>query len=154
VSHRPGSYYVLEQKRLGTEEPPLSIVFSKMDIASNCGISEASQSSDKCSLAAPQTKKQKATHLKGVCGYGGSSCSPPGKSANSVTSLKCLYTNTHSMGDKQEVLEICMQSQGHDLIAVTETWWDSSQDWNAVIDGYTLVRKGRPKSEVAELLFM
>ena len=37
-----------------------------------------------------------------------------------------------------------MQSQGHDLIAITETWWDSSHDWNAVIDGYMLDRKDRP----------
>jgi len=48
------------------------------------------------------------------------------------------------MGNKQEELEICVHSQGHDLIAITETWWDSSHDWNAVIDGYTLFRKHRP----------
>ncbi|PKU42357.1 rna-directed dna polymerase from mobile element jockey- hypothetical protein [Limosa lapponica baueri] len=43
------------------------------------------------------------------------------------------------MGNKQEELEICVQSQGHNLIA--ETWWDSSHDWNAVMDGYILFRK-------------
>jgi len=34
--------------------------------------------------------------------------------------------------------------QGHDLIAITETWWDSSRGWHAVTDGYTLFRKERP----------
>jgi len=48
------------------------------------------------------------------------------------------------MGNKQEELEICGRSQGHNLIKVTETWWDSSYDWHAVIDGYTLFRKDRP----------
>jgi len=49
-----------------------------------------------------------------------------------------------SVGNKQEESEICVRSQGHDLIAVTETWWDSSHDWNAIMDGYTLFRKDRP----------
>ncbi|GAB0208569.1 cAMP-dependent protein kinase inhibitor alpha [Grus japonensis] len=62
----------------------------------------------------------------------------------SITSLKCLYTNACSMGNKQEELEVCVQSQGHDLIAITETWWDSSHDWNAVMDDYVLFRKDRP----------
>jgi len=48
------------------------------------------------------------------------------------------------MGNKQEELEICVRSQGHDLMAVTETWSDSLLDWNAVMDGYTLFRKDRP----------
>jgi len=48
------------------------------------------------------------------------------------------------MGNKQEELEICVQSEGHDLIAITATWWGSSYDWKAVIDGYVLFRKDRP----------
>jgi len=76
-------------------------------IASNWGISQANQSSNKCSLAASQTENQKASHLKGVYGHGGSSCTPPGKTACSITSLQCLYTNTHSMGHTEEV-EICV----------------------------------------------
>nr|XP_009673209.1 PREDICTED: RUN domain-containing protein 3B [Struthio camelus australis] len=54
--------------------------------------------------------------------YGVSSCTPPGKSACSNTSLQCLYTSAQSMGNKQEELEICLWSQGFDLTAVTETW--------------------------------
>jgi len=59
------------------------------------------------------------------------------------SSLKCLYTNACSIGNKQEELEICVRSQGHDLIAIRETWWDSSRDWNALIDGYTQQRQAK-----------
>ncbi|GAB0203090.1 hypothetical protein GRJ2_002774600 [Grus japonensis] len=48
------------------------------------------------------------------------------------------------MGNKQEELEVCVWLQGHDLITITETWWDSSHDWTAVMDGYVLFRKDRP----------
>jgi len=51
--------------------------------------------------------------------------------------------NAHSMGNKQEKLEICVQLQSHDLTAVPETWWDSSHDWNSVINDYALLRKDR-----------
>uniref|UniRef100_A0A803XQR1 unspecific monooxygenase n=1 Tax=Meleagris gallopavo TaxID=9103 RepID=A0A803XQR1_MELGA len=60
-----------------------------------------------------------------------------------AASLKCLYTNARSMGNKQEELEFCVRSQGHDLIAITETWWDSLHDWNVVMEGYVLFRKDR-----------
>ncbi|GAB0209016.1 hypothetical protein GRJ2_003367300 [Grus japonensis] len=113
-------------------------------IASNWGISSANQSSDKCPVAASQDENQKANHLKGMCDYGGPSCTPPGKPPCSITPLKCLYTNARSRGNKQEELEVCVRLQGQDLIAITETWWDSSQDWNAVMDGYVLFRKDRP----------
>jgi len=29
------------------------------------------------------------------------------------------------------------------LGAITETWWDNSYDWHAVMDGYRLFRKHR-----------
>jgi len=104
----------------------------------------ANQSSDKYSSAVSQAEKQKTNNLKGGHGHGRSSCTPPGKPASSSSSLQCLYSNARSMGNKQEELEICVRSQGHDLIAITETWWDSSHDWNAVTDGYRLFRKDRP----------
>ncbi|PKU39926.1 zinc finger swim domain-containing protein 6- hypothetical protein [Limosa lapponica baueri] len=116
-------------------------------ITSNWGISQANQSSNKCSLADFQDEIQKANHLKGVYGCGKSSCTPPGKPSCSLTSLKCLYTNTRSIGNKQEELEICVRSQGHDLIAITETWWDSLHDWNAVMDGYILFRNDSPMGQ-------
>jgi len=90
-------------------------------IAPNWGISQANHSSNNCSLAASQADSQKANHLKGVSGYGGSFCTTPGKPACSITSLKCLYTNACSMGNKEEELEICVWLQDHDLIAITET---------------------------------
>ena len=58
------------------------------------------------------------------------------------------------MGNKQEELEVCVQSQGHDLIAITETWWDSSHDWNVVMDGYSFSGKTGQQGEVGGLLFM
>lgn len=32
---------------------------------------------------------------------------------------------------------------GHDLTAITETWWESSHDWNVVLDSYVLLRNDR-----------
>jgi len=89
-------------------------------IPSGWGLSVANQSSDKCSSAVSQAEKQKNNNLKGRHGHGRSSCTPPGKPACSSSSLKCLYTNARSMGNKQEELESCVRSQGHDLIAVRD----------------------------------
>lgn len=47
------------------------------------------------------------------------------------------------MENKQEVLEVCMQLQGCNLIGFTETWWDSSHDQSAAMDGYRIFRKDR-----------
>ena len=69
---------------------------------------------------------------------------PRVKSACSARSLKCLYTSARSMGNKQEELEIHVRSGDYDLVALTETWWDSSRDWNVAMDGYVLLRKDRP----------
>ena len=48
------------------------------------------------------------------------------------------------MGNKQEELEATVQQDSYGLVAITEMWWDSSHDWNAVMDGCTLFRKDRP----------
>lgn len=66
------------------------------------------------------------------------------KSVCSAHSLRCLYTNAHSMGNKQEKLEIHAREGDYDLVAITETWWDRSHDWNMVMDGCVLFRKDRP----------
>jgi len=71
------------------------------------------------------------------------------KSVCSACSMKCLYTIARSMGNKQEELEICVQPGDYDLVAITETWWDSSHDWNVVMDGYVLLRKDRPARQGA-----
>ena len=51
------------------------------------------------------------------------------------------------MENKQEELEICDQAGDDDLVAVTETWWDSSHGWNVVMDGYVFLRKDKPASQ-------
>jgi len=43
----------------------------------------------------------------------------------SIAQLKCIYTNAYSMGNKQEELEANVQQDSYDLVAITETWWDS-----------------------------
>ena len=55
-----------------------------------------------------------------------------------MTQLKCVYTNARSMGNKQKDLEVIVR---HDLVAITETWWDHSHDWSAIMDGYKLFRR-------------
>ncbi|KAK4821749.1 hypothetical protein QYF61_000810 [Mycteria americana] len=57
-------------------------------IATNWGESQANQSSDKCSLSASQDENQKTNHLK------------------------CMYTNTCSLGNKQEELELHAHTVG------------------------------------------
>ncbi|OPJ66568.1 hypothetical protein AV530_016604 [Patagioenas fasciata monilis] len=68
-------------------------------------------------------------------------------SSNKVTQptdqLECLYTNTCSMGNKQEELEATMLLEDYDLEAITESWWDGSHEWSVVIDGYRLFRRER-----------
>lgn len=41
--------------------------------------------------------------------------------------LKCLYTNTQSFGNKQGDLESTVLLGNHNVVSVTETWWDDSQ---------------------------
>ncbi|KAM9590845.1 uncharacterized protein ACIBXB_005894 [Morphnus guianensis] len=67
--------------------------------------------------------------------------SPPKKVVGSIAQLKCIYTNTHSMGNKQE--EAIVQLENYDVIAITETWWDDSHNWSAAMDGYKLFRRDR-----------
>lgn len=88
-------------------------------------------------------KPDKANHLKGEYTYVKSSFIPLGIPSPS-SSLEYLYTTALRMGNKQEELEICLWSQGHDLIVITKIWWDSSHYWNAVKDGSVLFRKDKP----------
>jgi len=41
-----------------------------------------------------------------------------GAGVRSIAQLKCIYTNAHSMGTKQEELEAIVQQDSYDLIAV------------------------------------
>ena len=49
--------------------------------------------------------------------------------------LKCIYTNAHSMGNKQEEPEAIVQQVNYDLVAIMEIWWDCSHDWSAAMNG-------------------
>lgn len=40
--------------------------------------------------------------------------------------LKCLHTSACSMVNKQEELKTVMYLENYDLVAITETWQDSS----------------------------
>ncbi|XP_028941058.1 acyl-coenzyme A thioesterase 13 [Antrostomus carolinensis] len=63
-----------------------------------------------------QVNAAKQAPTERVCGV--SSFTPPVKLARSDSSLKCLYTNTRSVGNEQGELEICVQTQGFDLSAM------------------------------------
>lgn len=66
-------------------------------IATNWGISQANQSSDKYSLAASQDENQKTNYLK------------------------YMYTNACNLGNKWEKLELCTQSGNYAITGITET---------------------------------
>lgn len=51
-------------------------------------------------------------------------------------SLKCLYTNACSMGNKHDEIQICVQLQGYKLAGIAETWWDGSHDSSVRMKGY------------------
>lgn len=58
------------------------------------------------------------------------------------------------MGNKQGELEICVQSEGYDLTAIIETRWDSSHDFNAVMEIYILFQKGSKMKWNEELILI
>jgi len=57
--------------------------------------------------------------------------------------LQCLYTNAHSMDNKQEELEATVLLESFDLVAIIETWWDEWHDWSAAIDDHRPFRRDR-----------
>ena len=65
------------------------------------------------------------------------------KATRPVAKLKCLYTNVLNMENKQEELEIVTQLGKCDLIAIMETRWDESHNWNTLIEDYRLFRGDR-----------
>ncbi|KAJ7395238.1 hypothetical protein BTVI_157081 [Pitangus sulphuratus] len=61
-----------------------------------------------------------------------------------VPHLKCFYTNACSIRNKEEELEaLASLSQRFDITGVSETWWDASCNWSALLDGYRLFRRDR-----------
>ncbi|KAJ7410618.1 rna-directed dna polymerase from mobile element jockey-like [Pitangus sulphuratus] len=47
------------------------------------------------------------------------------------------------MRNKQEELEALAQSQGFDITGISETWWDETCNWSALLDGYQFFRRDR-----------
>ena len=41
-----------------------------------------------------------------------------------MAQLRCIYTNAHSMGNKQEELEAIVWSESYDTVIITETCWN------------------------------
>ena len=85
--------------------------------------------------AAPKTQgllmcQKPWKHLRMVT-YIGIKASPTKKVVGSIAQLKCIYTNAHSMGNKQEELEAIVQQENYDIVAVTEIRWDDSPNWSA-----------------------
>lgn len=52
--------------------------------------------------------------------------------------LKCLYTNTDSMRNKQDELEVSVSSQSYTSIGISWTWWKESHVWHVGMDEYKL----------------
>jgi len=42
--------------------------------------------------------------------------------------LKCLYTNACSLGNKQDELETTVLLENHDIIVITEIWWNDPHE--------------------------
>ena len=65
------------------------------------------------------------------------------KATRPIAKLTCLYTREHSKQNKQKKLETVAQLGKYDLIAITETRWDESHNWNTLIEDYRLFRRAR-----------
>ena len=67
----------------------------------------------------------------------------PGAHRSRNDKLRVLSTNARSLGNKINELESIMASENIDLVAVTETWFNESHDWDITIPGFSLYRKDR-----------
>ncbi|KAJ7411667.1 hypothetical protein BTVI_48805 [Pitangus sulphuratus] len=70
-----------------------------------------------------------------------------------VPHLKCFYTNAHSIRNKQEELKALAQSQRFEITGISETWWDETCDWSALLDGYRLFRRPPIQDDDTDELF-
>lgn len=68
-----------------------------------------------------------------------------------IAQLKCLCTNADSVGNKQGQLETVVHLENFDLIAILETWWDDSYNWNTTTEGYVPFRMDRQGRRLGEL---
>ena len=64
-------------------------------------------------------------------------------SVDSSKGLKCLYTNTDVLNNKMDELQMCIQTENIDIVAITETLSKNSNDDYTpvfVIDGFTCIQ--------------
>ena len=73
----------------------------------------------------------------------GNTYTTPGSTEGSGAYLKCLYTSTRSMRNKQDEPEALGSSQSYNIIGISETWWNESHDWSAGMEGCRLFRRDR-----------
>ena len=66
--------------------------------------------------------------------------------------MKYLSANVRGMRNKQEGLKALAQFQGCHIVGISETWWEESCDWDAVMDSYRVFgryRQVRQRGSVA-----
>lgn len=107
--------FLVTEKGLGM----LSFLVNCVEKPPSCPVGSCEDSSEKIALPRARLKP---------------SCIPLEIPAPSAF-LQCLDSNAHHRGNKQKELEIRACLQGCDLIAIPETWWDSSHKWHAVVGG-------------------
>ena len=56
---------------------------------------------------------------------------------------RCSYTNARSLRANMGELECLVSKENLDIVGITETWWKGENQWDMVIPGYKLYRKGR-----------
>lgn len=47
-----------------------------------------------------------------------------------IAQEKCIHASAHSMGEKQEEQEACVQQESCDRVSIAETWGGDSGDWS------------------------
>ncbi|KAF4796463.1 hypothetical protein TURU_083985 [Turdus rufiventris] len=57
------------------------------------------------------------------------------------------------MRNKQEELEVLVRSKKCDVTGISETWWDESCDWSAMLDSYKLFRRERQGRQGGEMAY-
>lgn len=57
---------------------------------------------------------------------------PPKTVAGSIALLKYTYTKTHN---NQEEMAATVQQENCDIVTITESWRDDSDNWSAAMDG-------------------
>lgn len=60
--------------------------------------------------------------------------------------VKCAYTNTCNLGNKQEELELHVQRLNYDIVEITAMCWGTFYGWiSSMDDGYQLIKKAGKK---------